>query len=90
MGQNPWVVGAVAWGLPARARTHHERALAIAIPIAAPREEARAYEGLGRCQLQDGQHEQGVVALRKAQEIYQHIGSPRALQIEAALDDPGA
>jgi tetratricopeptide (TPR) repeat protein len=60
----------------APARGYFEQALAIATEIASPLTQARALEGLGRCDRRDGQP--GTAKLREALAIYQRIGSPRA------------
>ncbi|HTP16739.1 MAG TPA: helix-turn-helix transcriptional regulator [Streptosporangiaceae bacterium] len=67
------------------ARACYERALTISIGIAAPREEARALEGIGLCHFQDGHSEQGAALLRQARAIYQRIGSPYAKRVETQL-----
>jgi tetratricopeptide (TPR) repeat protein len=71
------------------AETFHEQALEIATEMGAPIEQARAREGIGRCQSRQGQHEQALESLAKALAIYRRIGSPRAGQVEEALRDCG-
>src|SRR4029077_392431 len=61
-----------------RARELHEHALVIATKITAPREQARAHEGIGRSYLSEGDLERGETSVRQAVQIYQQIGSPHA------------
>jgi len=70
---------------PSEARALHEQALAIAASIAAPREEARALEGVGLSDLAEGRQESGLRLLGEALDLYQRIGSPRARQLEEDL-----
>ena len=72
-----------------RARDLHERALAIATRIAAPREQARAHEGIGRSYLAEGQGELGETSVRQAVQIYQQIGSPHATRAAKLLRGQG-
>jgi len=69
----------------ALARGYHAQALAIARDIETPAAEARAYEGIGRSHLQDGNRADAIQNLRHAQEIYQRIGHADALRMQAAL-----
>lgn len=71
----------------ADARGLLEQAQAIAIAIPSPLAEARALEGLGRCDLRDGRTEDGATALRQALTIYQRIGAPRTDVVARALGD---
>lgn len=71
----------------ADARGLLEQALAIAIAIPSPLAEARALEGIGRCDLRDGRTDEGAVALRRALTIYQRIGAPRTDVVAQALRD---
>jgi len=76
---------ALASSRPAEALTEFEHALAIARSIVSPLEEARAVEGIGRCQLKEGQTGYGVASLRKALAIYARIGSANGKRVETAL-----
>jgi tetratricopeptide (TPR) repeat protein/transcriptional regulator with XRE-family HTH domain len=70
---------------PIRARDSYERALLICRGITAPLEEARALEGLGRCDLRDGQPSQATDRLRQALSIYRRLGSPDSRRVEGLL-----
>jgi len=72
-----------------RARDLHDRALAIATKIAAPREQARAHEGIGRSYLAEGQTELGETSVRQAVRIYEQIGSPHAARAAKLLRSHG-
>jgi tetratricopeptide (TPR) repeat protein/transcriptional regulator with XRE-family HTH domain len=72
--------------VPADARAYHEQALALARTIAAPREEARALEGIGKADISTGDHGQGATALRDALAIYRRIGSPYADELQQFCD----
>jgi tetratricopeptide (TPR) repeat protein len=65
----------------------YKKALAIATSITAPAEEARALEGIGRCQLLNGEHPTGTVSLRSSLEIYERISSPNAQRVATLLRD---
>ena len=67
-----------------RATTTPKRG-AIALEIGAPLEEARALEGLGHGNIQDGNHYEGRTYLRQALTIYQRIGATDALRVQEAL-----
>jgi Tfp pilus assembly protein PilF len=69
----------------AAARERFEEALAITASIAAHPEEARALEGIGLCDLRDGQLTQATERLGRALEIYQRIGSPAAARVQETL-----
>jgi tetratricopeptide (TPR) repeat protein len=71
------------------ARDLHERALEIATRIVAPREQARAHEGIGRSYLAEGEIELGETSVRQAVQIYQQIGSPHATRAAKLLSDHG-
>jgi transcriptional regulator with XRE-family HTH domain len=75
-GLSPRSVSDLERGIHRTARRHHAQALAIARDIGAPLEEARALEGLGRADLQDGSHGNGLELLRRAHTICQRIGAP--------------
>jgi tetratricopeptide (TPR) repeat protein len=62
----------------------YEQALAIAKGVASLFEEARALEGLGRCQRLNGRDAEAIALLSQSLEIYQRVGSPNA-QRAAAL-----
>jgi tetratricopeptide (TPR) repeat protein/transcriptional regulator with XRE-family HTH domain len=72
-----------------RARELHGRALAIATTITAPREQARAHEGIGRSYLSEGDLELGETSVRQAVQIYQQIGSPHATRAAKLLRGHG-
>jgi hypothetical protein len=55
------------------------------VTSAPPLEEARALEGIGHCQAQDGNSGEGTDCLRQALVVYQRIGSPRARHVEEFL-----
>jgi tetratricopeptide (TPR) repeat protein/transcriptional regulator with XRE-family HTH domain len=75
---------------PSRARDNYQHALQVARTITVPLEEARAMEGISRCDLHDGQPDQAVAHLRQALMIYQRLGSPAAKTVEALLHEtPG-
>jgi tetratricopeptide (TPR) repeat protein len=67
------------------ARHYHELALTAAQTINAQLEQARALEGLGRCDLRAGYTEQGAKHLKQALVIYWEIGSPNATRVQAIL-----
>ena len=71
----------------AKAHPHHESARTTAKTINVPLEEARALEGLGRCDLAEGHTVQGGKYLRQALAIYQEIGSPNDARVQAILQD---
>ena len=64
------------------------RALAKAIELGAPAEEARALAGLGRSQLV-GDNAEAARNLREALAIYQRIGTPEARLVQDTLDEHG-
>jgi tetratricopeptide (TPR) repeat protein len=68
-----------------RARDYHAQALTIARDVEMPAEEARAYEGIGRSHLQDGNRADAIGTLSHALRIYQRIGSADADRLQAAL-----
>ena len=68
---------------PADAYVQHQQALAIA--IASPPEEARALEGIGRCQLQNDQPAEDAKSLHQALAICQDIGSPDASRVQTLI-----
>ena len=70
---------------PSQARDHYEQAVAIAHGITAILEEARALEGIGMCEIHDGITGRTGVRLRRALELYRHLGSPYALRVDQAL-----
>jgi tetratricopeptide (TPR) repeat protein/transcriptional regulator with XRE-family HTH domain len=70
---------------PGKARASHEQALSIARSITALLEEARALEGIGNCDIQGAQAEDGSVQLYRALEIYRKIGSPHAVRVDETL-----
>ena len=70
---------------PAQALGHHEHALAIARDMSAILEEARALEGIGTCDIHDGNPGQAGTHLRPAMELYRRLGSPYAIRVEETL-----
>jgi hypothetical protein len=70
------------------ARDHHGQALAIARDLGAPREEARALEGIGQSLLPDSPAE-AATWLRDALAIYRRIGAPGARRVLDTLSDHG-
>jgi tetratricopeptide (TPR) repeat protein len=80
-------LGDLAFGVDATtdALSHYGQALTIAKGVASPFEEARALEGLGQCQVRIGSAIEAANLLRQSLIIYQEIGSPNALRVEAAL-----
>jgi tetratricopeptide (TPR) repeat protein len=69
----------------AEAHHYHESALTAARAINAQLEQARALEGLGRCDLRAGHTEQGGKHLGQAFAIYREIGSPNAARMQAIV-----
>ena len=76
---------ALAAGNTAEARACLARVLQQA-GMAEP-ERARALEGLGVCQLNDGDRDQGLGTLHDALEIYRAIKSPHAGRVEKIIND---
>jgi Tfp pilus assembly protein PilF len=75
-------------GATAEAQRRHREALHIAAGSTMPAEEARAHEGLGRCQLQSGQTAAARASLHQALTIYQRINSANAERVAALLRKP--
>ena len=73
---------------PEQASEIHREALAKAIELGAPAEEARALAGLGRSQLA-GDSAEAATNLREALAIYQRIGTPEARLVQDTLDEHG-
>jgi transcriptional regulator with XRE-family HTH domain len=71
--------------LPVDAHARHAEALAIARDIAAPLQEARALEGIGRCHIQDGHASEAVPLLHQALEIYRSVSPIDAQRLQEAL-----
>ena len=46
---------------------------------------ARALEGIGRCQLLNGEHASGTASLRSSLEIYERINSPNTQRVATLL-----
>jgi tetratricopeptide (TPR) repeat protein len=67
----------------------HDEARRISVQIGALFEQGRALEGIGRCQLKDGQLLECAESLHQALVLYQRIGSPNAQRVEATLRDYG-
>jgi len=76
---------ALAFGNTAEARAHLDRALAQA--GSADPERARAFEGIGLCQLNDGERDQSIATLCQALQIYRAVGSPYAGRVEKIIKD---
>jgi tetratricopeptide (TPR) repeat protein len=72
-------------GNTAEARAYLDRALARA--GSAEPERARAFEGIGLCQLSDGERDQGLATLRQALKISRAVGSPYASRVEEIIKD---
>jgi tetratricopeptide (TPR) repeat protein len=84
------VLNAIGETSPATdAEAFHVQALEVATEMGAPTEQARAREGIGRCQFLRGQPEQAAESLSGALAIYRRIGSPRAAQVEESLRNRG-
>jgi tetratricopeptide (TPR) repeat protein len=66
----------------------YEHALALAAAILSPFEQARALEGIGRCQLRGGHPRAAAKSLNQARAVYQRIGSPDASQPGLAESHP--
>jgi transcriptional regulator with XRE-family HTH domain len=75
----------LAGGAAGDAEARHREALDIAVGIAAPAEEARAREGIGRRQLLAGHAAEGGQELRRALAIYQRINSTNTERVAALL-----
>jgi len=73
---------------PEKASEIHREALAKAIELGAPAEEARALAGLGRSQLA-GDSVDAATNLREALAIYQRIGAPEARLVQDTLNEHG-
>ncbi|MEU6512102.1 cyclophane-containing RiPP biosynthesis TPR protein HaaT [Streptomyces sp. NPDC046942] len=76
------------WGMllftsrePTAARRHFDQALTLAQDIRCPLEEARALEGIGRCDWTVDGPDHGVGSLRAAVIVYRRLG------VSAAVDD---
>jgi len=65
----------------------YEQALAIARDVDVPLEAARALEGIGQCQLQNGHPNQAGPNLREALAIYQRLRSPFAQRVQATIQE---
>ena len=73
---------------PEKASEINREALAKAIELGAPAEEAGALAGLGRSQLA-GDSVDAARNLREALAIYQRIGAPEARLVQDTLDEHG-
>jgi Tfp pilus assembly protein PilF len=82
------------WSLAASAcedaLPRYEQALAIAKGVASLLEEARALEGLGRYQRQNGRDAESTVLLNQSLAIYLRIGSPSVQRVQIALRGSGS
>jgi tetratricopeptide (TPR) repeat protein len=72
---------------PADGRVYHEEALALARTIESLPEQARALEGIGRCQLHDDHFTAATSPLRDALIIYQSISSPHADRLRNVITE---
>ncbi|MFE9571080.1 cyclophane-containing RiPP biosynthesis TPR protein HaaT [Streptomyces sp. NPDC006692] len=73
-------------GETATAREYSSRALSLARDIKCPREEARALEGIGRCELTTGAGDLALESLREALAIYGRLGATEAVgEVERLL-----
>ena len=79
----------LAANTPSVGRGHHEEALAVALAIESLPNQARALEGIGRCQLGDGYPDAAAAPLREALDIYQRIGSPQADRLHDVIRENG-
>jgi tetratricopeptide (TPR) repeat protein len=77
--RNEWGVVLRNFGDLSGARYQHARALRLARTVPSPLEEARALEGIGRCDLRRGRQDPTGTHLRQALAIYQRIGAGEAL-----------
>lgn len=80
---------ALAVGAVGQARSRHDQALVIVKSMNAPREQARALEGLGRCHIREAQPVPGCDLLRQALAIYEQMKPPQAQRIEEILTSLG-
>jgi tetratricopeptide (TPR) repeat protein/DNA-binding XRE family transcriptional regulator len=74
-------------GRASDARAFFELARTIAIETFSPLRQARALDGIGRCEVLAGRADAGRAALSQALEIYRRIGAPEADAAARALDD---
>ena len=77
--RNKWGVVLRNFGDPSGACHQHARALRLARAVPSPLEEARALEGIGRCDLRPRGRSQAEAHLREALAIYRRIGAGEAL-----------
>ena len=70
-----------------QAMSYYEQARIAAASASAEIQEARALEGIGGCHLRNGKPFQAAEPLRRALEIYRHIASPNAAQLETMIRD---
>jgi hypothetical protein len=77
----------LARGDPFRAETCHRRALPLARSVRSQTEEARAWEGIGRCAGARGSADEADAALRAAVVIFGRIGSPDARRLRDELGE---
>jgi tetratricopeptide (TPR) repeat protein/transcriptional regulator with XRE-family HTH domain len=69
----------------AQARERYEQALLISRSITALLDEGRGLEGIGRCDLRNGEVDHAAMHLRQALAVYQQLGSPNSRRVEALL-----
>ena len=74
--------------VPEKAGELHREALAKAIDLGAPAEQARSLAGLGRSQLRRAPAD-AAQNLREALAIYERIGAPDAREVRQTLDEHG-
>ncbi|MET9507875.1 cyclophane-containing RiPP biosynthesis TPR protein HaaT [Streptomyces flavidovirens] len=76
---NHWGTLSGSSGEPDVARLHFDEALRLAREIRCPLEEARALEGIGRCELAAGQRGRAGEVLRGALVVYGRLGAAEAV-----------
>lgn len=77
--RNKWGVVLRHFGDLPGGRHQHAQALSLARAVHSALEEARALEGIGRCDLRQGRHDPTDTHLRQALTIYRRIGAGEAL-----------
>ncbi|MFF5584809.1 cyclophane-containing RiPP biosynthesis TPR protein HaaT [Streptomyces hygroscopicus] len=84
--RNHWGMLLRAYDDPSAGRGHFEQALNLARAIRCPLEEARALEGIGRCDWAIAGHAEAEPSLREACTVYRRLGVPdKADEIEQLL-----
>jgi hypothetical protein len=72
-----------------QARKSYQRALELAGSTTIGIDQARALEGIGRCDIAAGLMADGYPMLRQALEIYQRIGAAEAARLAEELGTTG-